>query len=187
MLVGCSNNFSNKEVKDIQEKEQVIIEINDDLRSVLFDVSDIICNVFEGDDEYTIEDVENNKELLKKYEEQLNDFDVDKVKKYHEYRVENENTTKIKEDELFSTFESRYNLAVRRLRYCEELLSYFDDREISKDEYWKRAKVYFLAIYPIQNDKVEKNDVELVELQKELDKKYNTVSEGADEHKDMFE
>lgn len=184
-ISGCGK-FSDRDIKDLQEKEDNIIVINDDLGKILFDVNQLICDVF-SNKEITIEDIDKNKELLNTYKKKLKEYDVNRIKEYHEYMVENENTTKVKEDDKFLEFEGRYKFAERQLYYCMELLSYFDDNTITRDEYYLRDMVYSLSQHPIQKDQMKDKDEVLVELQNELDEKYNTISEGADEYKHLFQ
>lgn len=68
------------------------------------------------------------------YENDLNEVSMDDLKKYHDYLVEYRGTTQEEEDNNFIIIKSKYMRNMLTLSYASEILSLYNDEELSKDD-----------------------------------------------------
>lgn len=164
-LVGCSNKMSEDDIEKYEKQESLIYTESTNINNMLYNILNY---------PKIIEKVLDEEDNVEEYENKLNSVSLKGLKKYHNYMVEYKGTTQEEEDVKFNKVKYKYLLAKRDLAYTEELLGLYENDTLSDEVESRIYDIKFLYENSITQD--SEVGQEILDLQKELDKKYDIDS-----------
>lgn len=178
-MVGCSNKMSMDKIGECEQQEN---DLESDLESAtdIFKSIDINSDIiWSTDDQKEIDKawgrISDKEESIKEIEDNLKKISLNKLLKYHNHMVEYRGTTQEHEDNEFIRVNYQYLLTKRRLACSKEIISLYDDGNISEEEHNKIIKIGILScLYLKYDEDSTMNDVQI--LQRDLDEKYSLDS-----------
>lgn len=166
--VGCTKRMSDSEMIECKKYED---EIEDNLFTLNFLVNDMVKDT---EKVYGYKPILGNKTWIDRFEENVNEVSLDNLKLYHE------NLKKYKDvkDDNFENVKYNYLLCQRNIAYAREIISLCEDKIITSEESLKIQKLGTLSgIIANENDEdALAHSEKLIELQKEMDDKYELDS-----------
>lgn len=178
-MVGCSNKMSMDKMDRYKQQES---DLESDLESAVDVLDDIIFNsnmIWVTDNQKEIDKewskILDKEKSIKKIENNLQKISLNKLLKYHNYMVEYKGTTQEKEDNEFIVANYQYLLIKRKLAYSKEIISLYEDSNLSAKEYEKIEDIKFLSNYFLEDDEDE-FPKDTKKLQNDLDEKYSLDS-----------
>lgn len=178
LMVGCSNKISEEDVDNLKNQESSVYSNSTDIFTMLCDTIDYSYELFADNSKEIIDAnkhrILNTSEDVEMYEKALDNISLDNLKNYHNYLVEYKGTTQEQEDINFNKMKYTYLLSKRQLAYTKEIIELCSNDNLSKEVFDRIKNIKILQENIISEN--NNNKKEVIELQNELDKKYDIDS-----------
>ncbi|WP_419726218.1 hypothetical protein [Terrisporobacter petrolearius] len=177
-IVGCGNKMSEEDMSNLKNQESSVYSNSTNIYTMLCDTIDYSYELF-ADNSKEITDANKNRILntskdVEMYEDVLDNISLDKLKNYHNYLVEYKGTTQEEEDIEFNKTKYKYLLSKRQLAYTKEVIELCNNDNLSGEVFDRIKNIKILQETIVSENNNYKKEV--IELQNELDKKYNIDS-----------
>lgn len=177
-IVGCGNKMSEEDMSNLKNQESSVYSNSTNIYTMSCDVLEYSYELFKDNDKETIllnkNRVLNASGEVKTYESILDGISLDKLKSYHNYSVEYKGTTQEEEDIKFNKTKYNYLLSKRQLAYTKEVIELCGNDNLSGEVFNRIKNIKILQETIVSENNNYKKEV--IELQNELDKKYNIDS-----------